>query len=77
MRLADEVNFEIYFGKIGEIKFPKNHSGIFDGTFQFFFLGNFRKIMIGIGLLHQHAPSTEKVPKMMIGIGIRTPFLPS
>ena len=31
MQLADEVSFEIFFGKIGEIRFPKNHSGIFDG----------------------------------------------
>jgi len=26
MQLADDVNFEIYFRKIGEIKFPKNDS---------------------------------------------------
>ena len=29
MQLADDVSFEIYFEKIGEIKLPKNHSGIF------------------------------------------------
>ena len=29
MQLTDEVCFEIYFGKVGEIKFHKNHSKIF------------------------------------------------
>ena len=29
MNLADEVSFKIYFRKIGEIKFPKNHYEIF------------------------------------------------
>ena len=29
MQLADDVSFEIYFGKIGGIKFPKNHPGMF------------------------------------------------
>jgi len=29
MQLAEEASFEICFGKIGEIKFQKNHSEIF------------------------------------------------
>ena len=29
MQLADDVSFEIYFGKIGKIKFQKNNSRIF------------------------------------------------
>ena len=29
MHLADEVTFEIYFEKIGEIKFQSNHSEFF------------------------------------------------
>ena len=48
--MADEVIYEIYFGKIGENKFPKNHSEIFDETFQDFFHEKFQRMMIGIGL---------------------------
>ena len=48
MHLADEVSFEIYSGKIGEIKLPKNNSKIFDGRF---FFRKFQKIKIGIGLM--------------------------
>ena len=33
MNLADDVSFEIYFGKIGENKFQKNHSGIYQRNF--------------------------------------------
>ena len=29
IRLTDEVNFEIHFGIIGELKFPKNHFTLF------------------------------------------------
>ena len=41
--------------KDGETKFLKNHSVIFDGTFQIFFW----KIMVGIGL-----PTTQEFLKM-------------
>ena len=47
MQLADEVSFEIYFGKIRKIKFPNIILELFDGTFR-----NFQKMMIGIGLLY-------------------------
>ena len=51
MQFIDDVSFEIYFGKIGEIKFPKNHSGIFWQNFPRFFFWTFWKIMIGVELL--------------------------
>ena len=31
--MSNDVSFEIYFGKIGEIRFPKNHSVIFKDFF--------------------------------------------
>ena len=34
MQLADDVTFEIYFEKIGEIKFPKTLLNFFDKPFQ-------------------------------------------
>ena len=37
MQFADEVSFEIYLAKIGEIKFPKIIQKFFDGTFRDFF----------------------------------------
>ena len=37
MQLADDVSFEIYFRKIGEIKFQKITPEFFDGTFRDFF----------------------------------------
>ena len=46
MQLSDKVSFEIFFGKIGEIKFPKYHS---DGTFRDFFPESFKK-WIGLKL---------------------------
>ena len=45
MQLANEVSFQIYVGKIGEIEFQKNQFEIF----QDFFSGKFQK-MIGIRL---------------------------
>ena len=32
MQLADEVSFEVYFGKVGEIKFKKILPKYFDGN---------------------------------------------
>ena len=37
MQLADEIIFEMDFGKIGEIKFPKNHSNILTELSEIFF----------------------------------------
>ena len=49
MQLAVEVCDEIYFRKIGEIKFPKKHSEMFWQKLPKLFFGKFRKMMIGIG----------------------------
>ena len=35
--MVDEVSFQIYSGKIEEIKFPKNHSKICQKFVRFFF----------------------------------------
>jgi hypothetical protein len=43
MQLADGFSFEIYFGKIGEIKFPKTIWEFFDGTFQDLFSESSKK----------------------------------
>ena len=49
MLLSDEASFEIHFGKIGKIKFSKNHSKKFCRNFPRF-EGKFQKLMIGIRL---------------------------
>ena len=51
MQLVDEVTFQIYIEKIGEIKFQKNHSKISWRNYPRFFSEKFKKMMIGIGLL--------------------------
>ena len=51
MQRTDDVIFEIFFQKIGEIKFPKNHSYIFWQNLPRFLSGKFRKMVIGIVLL--------------------------
>jgi hypothetical protein len=51
MQLADLVTFDIYSEKIGEIKFPKYYSEIFQRIFPRLFSGKFQKMMIEIGIL--------------------------
>ena len=43
MQLADDVSFEIYFGKIGEIKFPKKNIPEFFDRICHDFLGKFQE----------------------------------
>ena len=50
MQLDDDISFEVYFGKIVEIKFAENSSGVFRQNFLRPFFGKFQKIIIGIGL---------------------------
>ena len=50
MQLTDAAGFEICY-KNEEIKFQKNHLGIFLTEISKICLGKFQKIMIGIGLL--------------------------
>ena len=42
-KIGNEVSFEIYFGKTGEMKFPKNHCEIFWLNFLRFFLESSEK----------------------------------
>ena len=49
--MADEVSFEIYFGKIVDMNFPKNYFAIFRRNFQKQIPGKFPKIMIETGLM--------------------------
>ena len=50
MQMVDELSFEIYFGKIEEIKFPKKSFLIFlTALSEIFFSGKFQEMMIGIG----------------------------
>ena len=43
MQLADDVSLDIYIGKVGEIKFPKNNLEFFDGIFQDFYFESSKK----------------------------------
>ena len=64
MPLANEISFEIYFGKIEEIKFSKNHSRTFWRNFPRFFSGEFWKIMVGIWLLW-----SQSFPSVLLILG--------